>query len=444
MRRLLAISLLFIGIIACSLNTDEIPTLEVGQDFTNSDVRLLVLDTFTIKLSTFKFDSINTSSSDRLLVGQYSDEHFGLVRSSAYFELTAPPSETVREAYDLPDDATFDSIALILGYDQYFYNDTLGISQITVHELLEDVRPKDEFFFNTSTLEYDSIALAIHNFRAEPLGGDSVHISLPLTFGDTLFDLILENDIDDNEDLENFFKGFSIRPGQGDNASIIGFSKLGERTYLRFFYSVPDEFEDREEVFDLVINPFPQLPNAFNNIQNDASGTPLNGLLDQEMELPSTNAQNLAFTQSGTGYAIKVEFPHLQSIYDIEGTGTVLSAILTLKPFESSYDETRPLRDSINVSILDRNNEIVDVVRTGAGVVFGAISGENEEFRDATYEVPVGVFVERKLNERGTEDVSLVLFTEDYNQTVNGVVVQGSQHQDFKARVEVTYAVYDE
>ncbi len=444
MRKFIYFLIVLLVVLACSVDASDIPTLEVGQDFTTSNVRVLVLDTFSVKLSTFKFDSINTSNSERLLVGKYSDDYLGIIESNSYFELTAAATENSTAPYALPTDATLDSVALILGYDRYFYNDTTLVSHINVHLLNEEVEPDEDAFFNTSELEYDSMPLVSRRYRPEPFDEDSLHISLPFEFGDKLFRLIQQNDINNNDDLRDNFKGFALVPERNDNTSVIGFSKEEERTYLRFFYSVPEEFEDEEEFLDFTINPFPETPNAFNKIWNVSTDSLLNTLLDQEDELPTTRNNDLGYVQSGTGYATKVEFPSIRSIYNIEGTGTVLSAFLRIKPLRASHNERTYLQDSLNVNVLDQNNAITEVIRTGQGIVFGIITGANEEFSDVVYEVPVGVFVDQKLNETIITEDALVLFTRDFNQTVDRIIFQGENNRDFEARLEITYAIYDE
>lgn len=437
MKKVLLVFGIFGAILACSRDSSDFPTLEVGQEFVNTNVRILVVDTFTVKLSTIKFDSINTSSSDRLLFGRYTDEYMGNVLSQPFFELSSTN-------YSIPNDAEFDSIALILGYDRYYYNDTTLVSELNVHELNERVRPQEDVFYNTSTLGFDSVPIVTRRFRPEPFDEDSLHISMPREFGEPIFDLIRENEINDLTDLRDTFKGFTLRPGEADNTSIVGFSRDGEDTYLRFYYNIPQEFEDDGEFFDLSINPFPEDPNAFNRIVSQLSESPLEELTDQELELPSTQSSNLSFIQAGTAYATKVSFPSLRNIFEIPGTGTVLTATLELKPPTSSYNELQPLRDSLNIDIVDVNNVITETLVNGAGQVLGRIIGENEEFSDATYQLPVGIYVDRKLLEPRIVDDALVLYTPDYNSTVNRVVLQGEENEDFEATLTLTYAIYEE
>jgi len=432
------------GVVACSFESGDVPTLEVGQEFVDSNVGLVVLDTFELRMSTFKFDSINTSDSDRLLFGKYIDDYFGTVESRAFFELIAAAGESIDGPYEISPDAELDSVALILGYDQYFYEDTTRVLQVNVHRLLEEVFPEDDFFFNTSTLEFDSIPIASKVFSPEPFDEDSLHISLPFEFGSDLFDKILENDINDNTDLIDNLPGFALIPGENDNGSVIGFSRNQADTYLRFFYTIPGEFDDDEEVLDLVINPFPVTATAFHNVESSASNTGLDALVNEELELMSFESNNRTYIQSATGFATKVTFPNIKSLLDIPGTGTLLSAQLQIKPLKESVTDVTPLRDSLSIAVVDANNVIVEEIRTGTGLVQGVLIGEDEEFGTVRYEIPVGIFLDQKLTEQPETENALVLFNESFNETVNRLVLQGEEDEDFRARVILTYAIYDE
>ncbi|WP_298547865.1 DUF4270 family protein [uncultured Aquimarina sp.] len=437
MRKLLGLLLLILSIISCSDREEDIPTLEVGQDFTDSNVRIISIDTFAVELSTFKFDSINSSSSNRLLLGQYKDEFFGTVRASNYFELTAL-------SYGLPDDAELDSIALILGYDRYFYSDTTKVAQVNIHVLTDEVDPEEDVFYNTSLLPFETTPIVTRNYIPEPFDEDSLHISIPITFGQTLFDLIRDGDINDDEELIRNFKGFTLQPGDDDDASVLGFSKSNGNTYLRFFYTVPGEFGDNEETFDLFINSATVIPKSFNNIRSNVTGTFLEPLIDQETNLLSKDSENRSYIQAGVGYATRIQFPTIRKIYDIPGTGTILNATLQIKPPPQVFSEVLPIRDSLNVDIADQNNELVDRLFNGQGNVFAIINEENIEFNEVVYEIPIGFYLEQELEEAPIIDNALVLFSQSFNQTVDRFVLEGESSTDFRARLILTYAIYDE
>ncbi|AXT58104.1 DUF4270 family protein [Aquimarina sp. AD1] len=437
MRELFGLLIIILSIISCSDREEDIPTLEVGQDFTDSNIRIISIDTFAVELSTFKFDSINSSSNNRLLLGQYKDEFFGTVRASNYFELTSLN-------YNLPDDAELDSIALVLGYDRYFYSDTTNVAQVNIHVLTDEVDPEEDFFYNTSVLPYETIPIATRNYIPEPFDEDSLHISLPIAFGQTLFDLIRDGDINDDDELRRNFKGFTLQPRDEDDASIIGFSKSSESTYLRFFYTVPGEFEDDEEAFDLTINSATITPKSFNNIISNVADTFLEPLIDQEINLLSKDSENRSYIQAGTGYATRIQFPTIRKIYDIPGTGTILNATLQIKPPPQAFSNALPIRDSLFVDIADQNNELIDRLFNGQGGVFALINEENIEFNEVIYEIPIGFYLEQELQEAPIIDNALVLFSQDFNQTVDRFVLEGESSTDFRARLILTYAIYDE
>ncbi|NHF59585.1 DUF4270 domain-containing protein [Flavobacteriaceae bacterium TP-CH-4] len=422
---------------SCSVEDREIPTLVVGQDFTDSNVRLVTVDTFTVKLTTFKFDSINTSTSNRLLVGSYYDDFFGRVSSQSYFELSAIN-------YTIPSDAELDSIALILGYDGYFYNDTTQLAEINVYRLLEEVSAEDDVFYNTSQLTFDTVPVVTRRFFPEPTGEDSLHIQIPLAFGRELFDLIQENDINSDREVREKLKGFTLRPSNEENTAVIGFSRDPEITRLRFFYSIPGEFEDDEEAFDLFINQNTGLPRAFNQIQSDVTGMLLDTLTDQEINLPSELSGNFSFIQSGVGHATRIEFPTLTDIGQIPGTGTILDAILEIKPPVTSYNDNLPIRDSLNVQIVDQNNVITETIVNGNGAVFARINEANSEFNDIFYQIPLVTYLDQELAQIPEVEDAVIIYPKNYNQTVDRIVLQGAGSSDFEAKLILTYAIYDE
>ncbi|XLS29529.1 DUF4270 family protein [Flavobacteriaceae bacterium M23B6Z8] len=434
MRFYVLLAVLIIVHASCSSERDEIPVLEVGSDFTDSNIRVITIDTFKVELSTFKFDSLNTSSSNRLLVGQYLDDFFGQIRASNYFELTA-------NSYTISEDAELDSVGLILGYDNYFYNDTIPSSRLNVHLLKEEVNPEDEIFYNVNTLEYEQNPIAVLDYQPEPRDDDSLYIALPFEFGNMIFKGIQDNDINDDDDLREALKGISLQPGENDNSSIIGFSRNAGQTYLRFFFKEKNE-EEEEKTFDLFIKS--DGPRAFNNLRSDVSNLPLDTLIDQEINLLSSKTNNQSFIQAGIGYATRIQFPTLKDIYDIPGTGTVLSAVLQIKPPRSSYSDLQPIRDSLNVNIVDQNNRITEQVTNGGGAVYGRINDKNSEFNEVIYEIPVGIYVDRKLLEPFTIDDALILYQENYNSTVDRIILNDSQNSDFNAKLIIKYAIYDE
>lgn len=437
---ILILTILFV--VSCSTEERDIPTLEVGQEFTDKTVRLIEIDTFEVRTSTFKFDSIVTSQGERLLIGRYLDNYFGTVKSESYMELTT-------EDYHVPEDAELDSIALIMGYDGYYYNDTLQLSHIQVHKLLEDLEPAEDNFYNTSSLTFDTIPLVTKRFYPEPMGGDSLHISIPKSFGVSIFKLIKEKSISDDNDFTEQFKGIVLRPSSDGSSNVIGFTNNSKRTYLRFFYSIPEEFNDEDEddgnelVLDFAITPIYGL-SWFNRITSDVTDLPLEVLGDQEDGLSSSKGGGLTFVQSGTGYVTRIEFPTIKNIGDLPGTGTILSAVLEMTPLVDSYDDMLPLRDSLQVHVVDQNNELSPFLPNGNGIVYGRFGETDLEFGEPIYQIPVTGYIEQELVEAPEIDNGLILMPNDFQNSIDRVVLYGAGFTDFSPKLIITYAIYDE
>ncbi|MEW7291303.1 DUF4270 family protein [Aquimarina sp. 2304DJ70-9] len=438
MRFLLFILCVSTMFISCS-EQEDIPTLEVGQDFTNSNVRILSIDTFAVELSTYKFDSIVTSSTNRILIGQYKDEIFDTIKASSFMELTALD-------YSISDEAELDSIALILNYDGYFYSDTLKVSSINVHLLKDEVRPDDDVFYNTSTIPYEENFIATKNFSPKPKKEDSIHITIPNSIGLPLFEKMQSGEINDTDELRNEFKGLALLPGKTDDSSIIGFTVDNAKTYFRFFYRTPGEFEDDEQTFDLVISSLESFPTYFNNIQSNTKGTLFESLTDQEINLSSQDqeANNRSYIQAGSGLITRIQFPTIKNIFEIPGTGTILDATLRIKPPPQEFNDLLPIRDSLLVNKIDQNNILGNQLFNGLGDVFAIINQSDKEFNEIVYEIPIGVYLEEELSEAPEIDDAIVIFPKNYNNTVDRIILEGENSKDFEAQLIITYAIYDE
>ncbi|MCB0460640.1 MAG: DUF4270 family protein, partial [Flavobacteriaceae bacterium] len=230
---LLVIAILFFG----SCNERE-STIMVGEDWINTSTKVLFLDTITARSSTFKFDSLAVTNPERLLIGAYTDPILGLVRSKAYVQFSNSDEEFEEydtEQYNLLDNAVYDSINLILKYDNYVYNDTIPSQRINVHEVLEDIEPKeDSDFYNTTSFETDLTPLGSLTFNPKPIKTDSISIRIDDDFGKKIFNKILNNEINNQEELLEIFKGVLISP-EDSNTVILGFSTDSS---LRIYYTL--------------------------------------------------------------------------------------------------------------------------------------------------------------------------------------------------------------
>ncbi len=437
MKKILAIpfiaaNLILLFITSCS---EDSSSFVVGEDWVNSNTKVYYVDSLTVKTSTFQFDSVSVSSTNRLLIGAYSDPTFGFIKSKAFVQL-------YNATYTLDDDAQFDSIALVLKLDGYIYNDTIPKQELRVYEVEDDIEPNedDDTYYNTTTFKRSSNAIADINFQIKPNKVDSLNITLSNSFGSELFKKIQENDINNSDEFYKEYKGLVIEPDDS-NSTIFGISK---ESYVRIYYSLESETEEDESYFDLTISA----TNSFHNISNNLENTTFSDIKNEDVEIPSYQTNNSSFIQAGVGIATKIDVPSLETIYDIPGTGTMMDANLKISLKKNSSTNLFKTRDSLQVYIIDKNFDAVGSLYAYSGseeIVYGLIGSQNDEFSLVQYEIPIKYFLDLKLNQINGEDFYLAIFAQDYNQSVDRYILNGeNSSNDLKVKVELIYAVYDE
>lgn len=429
------LSWVVLTIIACneeSLNSEFV----AGDLFTDSNIRVVLIDTLTVETSTMKFDSIITSQVTRMLIGKYTDPVFGAVQSSSYAELL--PSTYVLDA-----EAEYDSIVFYLKYDEYYYNDTLQQNTIHLKLLDEQLKPDDDNFYNTSTISYIEEDLGYLNYTPRPLQTDSLNIKLNDSFGIELLENLQDKTITNSDEFKEYVKGVAFIPDETDNSSVIGFSL--ESSYMRLFFSVAEEDERVQNYIDFSINTTDSPIPFFNQISAEEPNEYLKNLADQEINLSSSESENQSYIQSGIGIVTRIQFPHIKSIYNIPGQGTILDAVLKIKPVDNSYNDQLILRDNISVYVVDQNNDLTEqLLVADISPVVATLNTDDQEFNDIYYEVSLGSYIEELLlAERDTDD-ALILLPDDYNTTVDRFVLNGNNGADYKTTLELTYAIYDE
>ena len=418
---------------ACNEDAIDSSEFVAGEKFTESNIRVIRIDTATVATSTIKFDSLITSQSSRILVGKYVDPEFGTVRCASYFEL-------VPSSYTINSEAEFDSIALYLKFDNYYYNDTLRQNTIQIKELNETLKAYNgDDLYNTGSFEYKEENLGTLTFTPRPIKADSLEIKLSDSLGLDIFKNFQEKSITNLAEFRDRFKGIVLHPGETDDGSIIGFSYASEDSYMRLFFSTAEEDERVSNHIDFTINTTSFPTPFFNQIIIEEPNQYLKTLTDREMALESSDAENRSFIQSGLGIATRIQFPHIKSIYDIPGEGTILNAILKIKPSSQSYDDHLILRDSLSVYLVDVNNELTEQLSDIA-----ILNRNNQEFNDIYYELPLSSYIEKLLvTERYTGE-ALILLPDDYNSTVDRFVLNGNNNSDYSTTLELTYSIYDE
>lgn len=420
-----------------SLNSSD---FEAGEAFTNSNIRVYEIDTVTVSTSTMKFDSLATSSASRMLIGQYNDPVFGTVKASSY-------AQVLPTSYTIDTDSEFDSIVLYLKPDSYYYNDTLLTNNIKIRRITQDLKPDngEDYFYNTSTVAYDDTDLGSISFTPRPITADSLEIKLSDSFGIEIFENLQDQLIVNDDEFTNALKGLAFIPDDSDDGSILGYSYDTASTYIRLYHSIPESDERVQSYTDLQINMLDSPTPFFVSITAQNPIEPLQTLTDKEIDLKSEDSGDLSFIQSGVGIAMKISFPYIKRLYDINGSGTILDAVLKIKPAEQSYNDNLMLSDNLSVFKVDQNNALTEQLTIdGATVVSATLNTDNQEFNEIYYEIPLSTYIEEILTESPETNESLILFPSDYISEVNRFILQGNSKDSFETVLEITYAIYDE
>ena len=175
---------------------------------------MISIDTITIDVSTIKMDSLVTSNESRILVGNYDDPLFGKVKSDSYFQVSASSFNLYSQNSDT--DATgyvFDSIAMIMRYDDYYYADTTKVQTLNIHRVIKNFKPNvnDDSFYNNSALGYNDASLGTITYRPKPIGKDSINIKLDNEFGMSFLISLKIMKLRTSKDFTEYLKGFVLK-----------------------------------------------------------------------------------------------------------------------------------------------------------------------------------------------------------------------------------------
>jgi len=434
--------LMFFGLLIFSCDSDvDAGEFVVGADFLALKNKVVSIDTVTIDVSTIKLDSLVTSSESRMLVGNYDDLLFGKVKSDSYFQVTASSFKLYSENSDT--DATgyvFDSIAMILRYDDYYYADTTKVQTLNIHRVIKKFKPNvnDDSFYNNSTLDYNGTSLGTITYKPKPLGRDSINVKLDNEFGLELFNKFKNNEITTSSEFTEYLKGFVITPASNTAGSIVGFNLS---SVLRLYYS-----KGKGDTGDFYKKDFTILDatKQFNSILSDRTGTLINDLPLSKMSLSSLYTGNAGFIQSGTGIVCRVDFPNIKQLKYLAEKGAIVDAKLIMKPVKNSYSKMFPLPEKLSVYVVDKLNRIKTTLTNSTGEnIVATLSNENDEFDESVgYQVSLGSFLQKEMQKESDSKSGLIFTLPSLSKVVDRVVLGDQTNKESEMKLQIYYITY--
>jgi hypothetical protein len=425
----------------------------IGFPESDNKAQTVMIDTFTVRTSTVLLDSINSSGTGKIIVGNYSDPVLGRISSSSYFQIAPNPA-----TWTIDKNAVFDSVALLLTPNQYYYGDTTVIQELIVHQLIQDLAgrsvdknvfkdiPYSYFYsdggiYNTSKTAAFGSELAHFNYSPRPHSTDSVIIRLRNDLGEYWFELAKVNDqqIANTGNFLSEFKGLKI--SSKENAAVVGFNAT--KAKVRVYYHVSGHSEYTVNAsFDL---PIFQNEIQYNQFESNFSSTALSSL-QRGQSVPSTITDQETFIQGGSGLITKVEFPYLHLLSELNENVTILHASLVISAVKE-YPQVYSLPSEICLYYTnDLNiptNFVADEI-TLTKTNTAALSTDKELGKFSRYSFLVTTYVSNliKASNSYPNELLVGLNLRDLPGTVTRLRLGGEDNPDFKIKLQVYYTRY--
>lgn len=434
--------LMFSGLVIASCDSDaDAGEFVVGADYLALKNKVISIDTVTINVSTIKLDSLVTSSESRILVGNYDDPLFGKVKSDSYFQVSTNKFNLYSQNSDT--DATgyvFDSIAMILRYDNYYYADTTKVQTLNIHRVLKKFKPNadDDNFYNSSSLNYEDVSLGTITYKPKPIGRDSVNIKMDNEFGLEFFNKFKNNEITNATEFTEYLKGFVLRSSATTSGSVIGFNLS---SVLRLYYSKgTGDTEDSYKKDFTILDASKQ----FNAISSDRAGTLIQDLPLSKVNLSSVYTGNKGFIQSGTGIVCRVDFPYIKQLKYLSENGAIVDAKLIMKPVKNSYSEMFPLPEKLSVYVVDKLNRMKSTLNNSSGTAIEAVLNKgNDEFdENVNYELSLSSFLQKEMVKESDWKSGLLFTLPVLSKNVDRLALGDQRNKESQMKLQIYYITY--
>ena len=449
---------LLIGVIAaffCTCDPDG-DSRVVGDVFTDNKTVLGYVDSFSLQLSTIRLDSFVTSNNTDIFMGYYKDDKVGNVLAETYMP--------IRFSYktNIPEDAEYDSIVICFKPNGYWVGDTLQPKEIKIYEVQEEIKPhyraERQQMFNHQKLKRSDTELATVSIVPHPYRSLVSWARMSDSLGRKWFDMIVNGDdaMDKDEYFEQYFNGICIVPQTTDCTWGLGFvtssfstpeSKAiddAQQFEIRLYYRKPG---DDEEGSYMTFVAKESNPYRYTYFENDRSGTPFDTLQIDGGRVSSKQSGNMSFIQTGSGLALRVDFPTLSILNSASEYMSVVDARLIIKPKEFSYDETYQLPSALYLAITDDSNDLLSNLAELSGNIVQSPLYYSSDDRQPFYMFSVIRFVRNYIkNKTDIREAPMALIvlpsdTENSSSFKRLVVDDNTQYAE-NVQLQIYYVTY--
>jgi hypothetical protein len=423
--------ILIAGLLYCSCSADP---SQIGVDFfKEGSLDVSFLDSVSVRLSTVKFDSLDTNGTNRMLVGSVVDEKLGRISAQSFMQFQ------VGFPVDLPDTKiSFDYLALNMKYDKYSYYDTLNPITLKAYRVTEVMKPAvDGRFYNNESFSLEPQVLGTTTLKPRPHRRDSIEIKLDPALGQEFFNKAQKADADFSvtERFVKYLRGIAIASDTTQSSSIIGLNITSE---LRLYYFDRNDVPVTHKFVSFTIRP----GYSFSQIVANRGTSALRKLKKYKEHLSAKETDGQAYIQGGAGLALRVDMPGLRDLKQLTNF-YITQAVLQIYPVRRTYDALTPIPTSLLVYKVDQYNSLYGSSTGQYGTA--TLKQDLDLGRDTYYQMDVTNFVKEKMNTEATNQNALffVLNQTDFKITTNRVYFANPSFE-YNTRLRIYFATINE
>lgn len=431
----------------------------VGDVFTDNQAVLGYVDSFSLKLSTIRLDSFPTSGHKDFFFGCYHDSAVGNVRTESYIPIVHLDKQNI------PEDAIYDSLVICFKPKGGWVGDTLQPKTLNVYEVLDVIEPdyhaEQQKMFNHHKLRRSSSPLATINVRPHPHTKLVSWARMSDSLGRIWFEKLRTNDdvMDNTEDFLNYFKGICVVPDMTDftwgldfvsSASKGAASRLiedAEQFEIRLHYRTPDDDED-DSYLSFVRSYTSGSSHGdffYNYLYNDRTGTPFENLQIDGDRVYSSQTNNVSYIQTGSGLAIRIDFPTLSELNVVSDYMRVVDARLIIKPKENSFNDEYQLPSKLYLAVTDESNDLFSTLTDLTGnPVASDLYYLDDEHEQPFYSFAMLNFVRNRVLMPSEDFSALIVLPSDaeYATSFKRLVVDDNKNFGENIQLQVYYVTY--
>lgn len=434
------IIILSLAVIAILIPSCDEGDLGLAKGFVGSSTYTSLIDSVSIRLSTIKFDSVQTSGRESGLVGYTSNPLSGGQKAISYFSITKP------ESFSWDDDKeVIDSIAFIFTPNGYSIGDTTSTMSFQLHQLDEEIELNESGYLNNiDSVAYIKEPLATKDYVVWPNEGKSISIKLDNQFAEELITYMQTNKNEDDYTnmFQEEFKGFALLTDTTITNSIIGVYNDDDNTKLKIYSHVVNlEKEENETEFLLRGSTY-----HFTQVQELNTPEPWSELTSSNIRLSETETGSQCLMQNTKGYFIRIDFPFLNNLMEIKEQGRIVKAQLILRPV-SDYVSNTDLPETFYISTINKVNALEEYLYNSSGdLLTPTLVTDNLYNENTYYSIDITSYLNTRIQETiidTNQGLALVFPDADSGTKLDYMVLGGHYHKEFKSQLYIYYYYYD-